>query len=135
MSRDRILIGLPIHLVSIAAILATATVPAGAQVGGSDSLVLDRSGALPGAPSAGRVGEATATGDFNGDGFADLAIGARSAAVRGLAQAGTVFVVYGSRDGIVPGAASRGTRAGGRGCSPPTTRRSSPSSRAPTGSS
>src|SRR5439155_441080 len=49
----------------------------------------------PGGSSSG-----VAKGDFNGDGFADLAIGEPGATVNGLAGAGDVIVVYGSSGGL-----------------------------------
>ncbi|ELS54856.1 FG-GAP-like repeat-containing protein [Streptomyces viridochromogenes] len=62
------------------------------------------------------------SGDFNGDGYRDVAIGAASATVSGKSQAGAVVVLYGSASGVsatrktvihqnstgVPGAAEAG---------------------------
>jgi FG-GAP repeat len=42
--------------------------------------------------------------DFNGDGFDDLAVGAPGEAIGRLSGAGAVNVIYGSADGLVPGA-------------------------------
>src|SRR5690242_20376564 len=39
-------------------------------------------------------------GDFNGDGFDDLAVGLPSESVDGIIQAGAVDVIYGSRSGL-----------------------------------
>jgi FG-GAP repeat len=47
-------------------------------------------------------GDAVAAGDFNNDGFADLAIGAPFEDVQGRADAGAVSVMYGSTEGIQP---------------------------------
>ncbi|HKQ57181.1 MAG TPA: hypothetical protein VJY35_04870 [Candidatus Eisenbacteria bacterium] len=47
-----------------------------------------------------RTGQALAAGDFNGDGYDDLAIGAPDEVVNGLADAGAVIIVYGSKDGL-----------------------------------
>jgi hypothetical protein len=47
-----------------------------------------------------QFGFSVAVGDFNGDGFADVAIGAPFSAVGGLADAGNVFIFYGSANGI-----------------------------------
>ncbi|WP_225953349.1 FG-GAP-like repeat-containing protein [Kibdelosporangium phytohabitans] len=44
-----------------------------------------------------RFGTALATADFNGDGLADVAIGNPGESVNGLANAGTVSVLYGQR--------------------------------------
>src|SRR3989442_15260083 len=49
----------------------------------------------PGGSSSG-----VAKGDFNGDGFADLAIGEPGATVGGFAAAGDVIVIYGSSNGL-----------------------------------
>jgi FG-GAP repeat len=53
-----------------------------------------------------RFGEALAAGDFNGDGFADLAGGASGEDVGGVRDAGAVSVLYGAGAGL--------TTAGGR---------------------
>ena len=50
-----------------------------------------------------RFGSALATGDFDGDGFADLAIGAPGKAVGGKGGAGKAHVLYGSPSGLVSG--------------------------------
>jgi hypothetical protein len=47
-----------------------------------------------------QFGFSLAVGDFNGDGFADVAVGAPFSAVGGLAAAGNVFIFYGSATGI-----------------------------------
>ena len=51
---------------------------------------------LEGEPGSDAFGRALAAGDFNGDGYADLAIGAPFA----RDEAGEVHVLYGSRDGL-----------------------------------
>ncbi len=47
-----------------------------------------------------RFGSAQAAGDFNGDGFADLAAGASGEDVGSIADAGAVSVLYGSTSGL-----------------------------------
>ncbi|MEZ4702113.1 MAG: FG-GAP-like repeat-containing protein [Rhodothermales bacterium] len=47
-----------------------------------------------------RLGQVAATGDFNGDGFPDLAIGVPEEDVDGMSDAGAVHVVYGSAAGL-----------------------------------
>ena len=47
--------------------------------------------------SAGEItGKSVATGDFNGDGIADIVIGANQSGYNSLATSGSVYVVYGS---------------------------------------
>jgi hypothetical protein len=59
-----------------------------------DQLLADRS------PGAVQFGLALATGDFNGDGCADLAVGDPSASFTGATTAGAVFVYFGSTTGL-----------------------------------
>jgi len=47
-------------------------------------------------------GNGVARGDFNGDGFADLAIGLIYEKVSGESEAGAVIVIYGSANGLSP---------------------------------
>jgi FG-GAP repeat protein len=56
---------------------------------------------IPGPPETNaRFGDGTAAGDFNRDGYDDLAISAWGATAGGAAQAGRVFVMFGSRTGL-----------------------------------
>ncbi len=56
---------------------------------------------IPDSPVPGdQFGSALGWGDFNGDGFADLAIGAPFKAVGSKREAGKVYVVYGSANGL-----------------------------------
>lgn len=55
--------------------------------------------AFPGFPSS-RFGAALASGDFDGDGFDELAIGAPQSTVANLSAAGAVYVVAGSATGL-----------------------------------
>ncbi len=56
---------------------------------------------IAGAPESGDVfGNSLATGDFNGDGFDDLAIGSPGEDVGGVVNAGAVNVIYGAPGGL-----------------------------------
>jgi hypothetical protein len=73
----------------------------------------------PGGRAGDGFGTATVFGDFNGDGWADLAVGAPGATANRRRQAGRVYMISGGRQGIVdrPGSvglpeAERGDRAG-----------------------
>lgn len=52
------------------------------------------------AREAERYGSVLATGDFNSDGYGDLAIGVPSETVKGIKDGGTVNVLYGSAAGL-----------------------------------
>ncbi|MFF3872637.1 FG-GAP repeat protein [Streptomyces sp. NPDC001978] len=71
---------------------------------GSRTLVSQNSTGVPGSDETGdRFGEATAAGDFNGDGYADLAVGAPGEDVGTDTDGGTVVVLWGSASGISGG--------------------------------
>ena len=73
--------------------------PTGLRAKGNQLWRQDSSG-VPGAGAAGHLfGRALATGDFDGDGFADLAIESLEAAA-GQPEAGAVTVLYGSSAGL-----------------------------------
>ncbi len=58
-----------------------------------------------GAVQAGdRLGSALTTGDFDHDGFTDLAVGVPAEDIGSAADAGTVEILYGSAAGLAPGA-------------------------------
>ena len=62
-----------------------------------------------------RFGAAVGAGDFNGDGFADLAVGAPGEDSKSAADIGVVNVLYGSASGLASAGAQQftQTQAGG----------------------
>ena len=58
----------------------------------------------PGIPAMAEAGDefgsALAVGDFNGDGYDDLAVGAKAEDIGTVRDAGAVFIVFGSPDGL-----------------------------------
>ncbi|MGH3387875.1 MAG: FG-GAP-like repeat-containing protein [Actinomadura sp.] len=64
-------------------------------------VLTQNSAGVPGsAESTDQFGGAVATGDFDGDGFSDLAVGAPGEQVSGSDDPGTVTIVFGSRGGL-----------------------------------
>jgi Domain of unknown function (DUF1929)/FG-GAP repeat len=100
-------VGVPLEDVGSASDAGAVNVLYGSGAGLADAgnQLLTQSGIGGGEPSeAGdRFGAALATGDYNRDGFADLAIGAPREDLGAVADAGTVQVLYGSAAGL-PGA-------------------------------
>jgi len=68
---------------------------------GTNQFLTKNTPGVPGVPHAGdQLGLAGGIGDFNGDGFADLAIGVPGETVGGAPNAGEVVVFYGSAGGL-----------------------------------
>ena len=85
-------------VLSIAGMAATAEAQLG--VPGSQIFQQGESG-VPGAPAAlEQFGRALASGDFDGDGFVDLALGAPRESIAPVAEAGSVTVLYGGAAGL-----------------------------------
>jgi FG-GAP repeat len=74
---------------------------AGGLTGTGSQLVTQDTPGVAGSPEAGdNFGVAVASGDFNDDGFADLAVGADLEDAGAVPDAGTVSVLYGSASGL-----------------------------------
>ena len=66
-----------------------------------DRVITQSTSGVPGVVEAGdRFGSSLATGDFNGDGYVDLAIGAEGEGIGSKDGAGSVTVIYGSSSGL-----------------------------------
>ena len=77
--------------------------PGGLSSVGNEFITEDSPG-LPGKSEAFNYfgGDGLTWGDFNGDGFDELAVGIRGQAVAGFLGAGAVTVIYGSAEGLLP---------------------------------
>ena len=73
---------------------------AGLTAGGNQLLNQDMSGVLDASEEGDRFGAALAAGDFNGDGYSDLAVGVPGEAISTYLGAGAVHIFYGSSIGI-----------------------------------
>ncbi len=92
--------------IAVTAMLLPAAAPLSAQLdpAGNHRIFQNQVG---GAIEAGdRFGDALATGDFNGDGRDDLAIGTPEEDLGAVVDAGAVYVIYGSAAGLGFGAVS-----------------------------
>ncbi|MBP9145433.1 MAG: FG-GAP repeat protein [Thermoanaerobaculia bacterium] len=78
--------------------------PGGPVTSGAGLYTQDTIGIPDGAEVEDRFGGALACGDFDADGFADLAIGAPGEALNGAAKAGWAVAIPGSATGLAPAA-------------------------------
>ena len=74
--------------------------PAGLVASGSNFWHQNRAGVGSKGETGDRFGESLAIGDFNADGYDDVAVGVPGEAIRGKAGAGMVTVLYGSAAGF-----------------------------------
>jgi hypothetical protein len=72
----------------------------GLTADGNQLWTQDSPGILDSAESGDAFGHSLASGDFDGDGVADLAVGAVKELLGGIGQAGLVNVLYGSQGGL-----------------------------------
>ena len=74
----------------------------GSGLSGENTLIHQNTTGVQGGPEAGDAfGAAVAAGDFDGDGYDDLAIGVPGEDVGALADAGTIHLLFGSSSGLV----------------------------------
>jgi hypothetical protein len=77
------------------------TAPYLRTIAGALTTINQDSADLPGVVEAGDLfGGSLATGDFNGDGFTDLAVGSPGEAIETKARAGAVWILYGRAAGL-----------------------------------
>ena len=72
----------------------------GLTAAGNQFWTQDNPGILERAEAGDLFGSALATGDFDGDGFADLAVGVPFENVGSVSDAGAVNILYGSASGL-----------------------------------
>jgi Peptidase family M23/FG-GAP repeat len=74
----------------------------GATAAGAEQVLPDDDGVAGSAELGDVFGAAVAAGDFDGDGYDDVAVGAPADTIGALPYAGEVVVVYGSAEGLKP---------------------------------
>jgi hypothetical protein len=99
-------VGAPFEGVAGGAVNVLYGTPTGLAGDGSQLFTQDSAGVGGAAEQGDAFGQALATGDFNQDGFADLAIGNPGEDVDGVAGGGAINVLYGSA-GLLTGVGSQ----------------------------
>jgi hypothetical protein len=74
--------------------------PGGLRSGANQTFHQDSDGINGHAEEDDMFGDSLATGDFNNDGFPDLAVGVRDEDISTIENAGAVHIIYGSADGL-----------------------------------
>lgn len=104
--KDDLAVGVPNENVSAKADAGLIHVFSGASTGlvhDTPSPISQKTNGIPGALDGGdRFGAALAAGDFDSDGYDDLAVGSPGRDVASKAGAGMVTIIPGSADGLVP---------------------------------
>jgi FG-GAP repeat len=97
-------VGVPLESIGSASAAGAVNVLYGGAAGltglGSDTFTQNTSGVGSAAEDGDLFGLALAAGDFNGDGFADLAVGAPGESIGSIFSAGAVNVLFGSATGL-----------------------------------
>jgi hypothetical protein len=97
-------VGVPLESIGTASAAGAVNVLYGSAAGltglGSDTFTQNTSGVGSAAEDGDFFGDALVAGDFNGDGFADLAVGAPGESIGGTGNAGAVHVLFGSVAGL-----------------------------------
>jgi disulfide bond formation protein DsbB len=101
--RDDLAVGVPYESVDGVSYAGAVNVLYGSatSLGGSNALWYQGSPGIEGAAEGSDYfSKALAAGDFNGDGYADLAVGVPNESVDGVSNAGAVNILYGSAIGL-----------------------------------
>lgn len=98
-----VVVGMPGYTVGSAIAAGAVRVMYGSPSGvsSSETIIHQNTAGVPGAVESGdHCGAAVVAGNFNGDSYADLAIGCPGEAIGSLSNAGYVIILYGSNSGL-----------------------------------